>query len=161
MEKRREGKGEFLVGGRGGPHPGPSVLQSSGSRRWQKQRKAELLGPERKGPRPAVPKLSPAVQCGATTSQLRTTQPLPPVAGSGGVMQGPLLPSGVPHIPPRPLPFPLPLPSPQRVRGSCDPLPNPIPQGSGSIATATQTRRRLSASFISDIINHWSPQQHT
>lgn len=56
------------MGGRGGPHPGPSAMKSSGNRRWQKQREEEVLGPAGKGPRPSGPKLSPTLQPGATTS---------------------------------------------------------------------------------------------
>ena len=57
-----------MVEGRGGPHPGPSVMKSSGSGKWKKQREEEVLGPAGKGPRPVGPKLSPALQRTAATS---------------------------------------------------------------------------------------------
>lgn len=46
-ERRREGKGELVMGGRGGPHPGPSALKSSGSWEWKA---AEAVGGGRARP---------------------------------------------------------------------------------------------------------------
>lgn len=146
---REGGKGGGGSGRERGPHPGPSAPESSVSGRWQERREKAVPGPE-------GPKLSPLMQQGALTSWVPTQAAPAPCGGRWQCEAGPL---GPPHTPLSH--FPLPLPNLQRARGSCLPLPHPIPQGLGSMATATQTRRRLSASFISDIINHWSPRQHS
>lgn len=113
-----------------------------------------MLGLEGKGP-----KLSPALQHFLAARPRVLCLLWQAVAGC---CRTPLLLSGAPRVPP---PHPLPTsffhcPPHKGLGGPAAPLPHPIPQGSGSMATATQTRRRLSASFISDIINHRSPRQH-
>ena len=150
------GRGSWRWEGEGAP-PWSPCHEKLWDQKVAEAEEEEVLGPAEKGPRPVGPKLSSALQRGATTSYA-TEQHSPfllrqEVAGYFRVP--PLLSPTMspPH-------FLLPLPCPQRARGSCSPLPHPSPQGSGSMATATQTRRRLSASFISDIINHRSPRQH-
>lgn len=113
------------------------------------------LGPEGKGP-----KLSPTQQHFLGTRPhvlclLRQEVARCLLQGPSAPMWGSTCPP--PHLLPTSL-FHCPLH--KGLGGPAAPLPHPIPQGSGSMATATQTRRRLSASFISDIINHRSPQQH-
>lgn len=151
------GEGELAVGGRrgvGGRETGspPWSFCHEKSRRWHKQREEEVTALKR---RVRVVTHS----CSRTHHFLAQDKaPQPPVAGHSS----PLL--SCPGLfiqqsePSHSCPLPTTLPT--KGWGSCSPLPHPIPQGSGSMATATQTRRRLSASFISDIINHRSPGQH-
>lgn len=153
------GEGELAVGGRrgvGGRETGspPWSFCHEKSRRWHKQSEEEVTALKRRVPGLWVSSCHPLLQQDPSLPGLRTRHPQPPVAGHSS----PLLSCPGLFVQQSEPSHPCPLPT--KGWGSCSPLPHPIPQGSGSMATATQTRRRLSASFISDIINHRSPGQH-
>lgn len=119
------GEGGVGSGRERGPHPGPPAMKSSGIRRWQKQRRRRCWAC-REGSQVCR---SQVVSRSAAWShhflRCRTTQPFPPEAGGGRVLQGPSTPV------PQPCPLPTSFfhcPAHKGLEGPAAPSPTPSPK---------------------------------